>query len=91
MGCPGIHPMGMNRSSPALLLVWIGPKLPFSVLYHTRAEVKGWDDPRDGVIHEAFLTLTVDLLLGDVNAIRQSWASFSSPSRPAEPLCAPAL
>lgn len=39
--------MPWDSSSPALLLVWIGhsPKLPFSVLYHTRADVEGWCDP----------------------------------------------
>lgn len=61
-----------HRSSPALLLVWIGasPRLPFSVLHHARAEVEGWDDPRDGVIHVTSSAVTVDLLLGDVCAIR---------------------
>lgn len=68
------------------------PKLPLSLPCHTRAELGGWDDkPGDGVVHETFPALALELLLGNSCTPRQSWASFLVPSCPARLLCVSAL
>lgn len=85
-------PQGSPAPPPVGTWHCLIPKLPLSLPCHARAELGGWgDEPGDGVVHEAFPTLSLDLLLGEVCTTSQSWTSLSAPSSLAGLLCASGL